>query len=69
MYAIRSYYDDKKQFISYKMLSITGSDIKSVLNIDGPAIKHYKDKAYEYAVLNPEKNNYNDLKLYLLSLI
>jgi len=61
--------NDKKQFISYKMLSITGSDIKSVLNIDGPAIKHYKDSAYEYAVLNPEKNNYNDLKLYLLSLI
>jgi len=61
--------NDKNQFISYKMLSITGSDIKSVLNIDGPAIKHYKDKAYEYAVLNPEKNNYNDLKLYLLSLI
>jgi len=60
---------DKKQFISYSMLSISGSDIKGILNADGPAIKHYKDKAYEYAVLNPENNNYDDLKLYLLSLI
>ncbi|MBN2879339.1 MAG: CCA tRNA nucleotidyltransferase [Clostridia bacterium] len=67
--AIFCYMNNKKQFISYSMLSITGSDIKSILNADGPAIKHYKDKAYEYAVLNPEKNNYDDLKLFLLSLI
>ena len=56
------------QFISYNMLQINGTDIMSLLTVKGRQVKHYKDKAYEYAVLNPDKNNLKDLKDYLIGI-
>lgn len=58
----------KKQFISYNMLNINGRDIMDIFDVSGPKIKKYKDIAYKYAVLNPDKNNINDLKSYLTQL-
>ncbi len=57
-----------KQFIKYNSLQIAGDDIINIFKVTGPEIKKYKDAAYEYAVLNPEKNNFDDLCRYLKSI-
>ena len=65
---LRSIYDDMKkngQFLSFDMLAINGQEIMDILNVSGPVIKILKDKAYEYAILNPKKNNFKDLKRFL----
>lgn len=58
----------QKQFISINELAINGRDIINIMNVQSTAIGHYKNKAYEYAVLNPAKNNYEDLKKFLKQL-
>lgn len=59
---------ENNQFITYDMLNINGTDIMDTFNVEGPKIKEYKDMAYEYAVLNPDKNNIDDLKSFLIKL-
>ena len=58
----------KEQFIDYSSLKIDGNDIMRIMNVKGIDIKRYKEKVYEYAVLNPEKNNFNELSIYLKSI-
>ncbi|MEX1378159.1 MAG: hypothetical protein AB1Z23_11900 [Eubacteriales bacterium] len=58
---------DKGQFITYETLNIDGNQIIQLLSVKGKQIKYYKHEAYKYAVFNPEKNNYEDLRDYLLS--
>lgn len=56
------------QFLSFNMLNINGKEIMDILDVSGPQIKTCKDKAYEYIILNPEKNNFKDLRDFLLNL-
>lgn len=56
------------QFITYDMLSVNGSDITEILSVKGKSVGFYKEKAYEFAVLNPGMNTYNHIKNYLLKL-
>lgn len=58
----------KNQFITYDSLNIDGNQIIDLLSAKGKLIKYYKHEAYKYAVLNPDKNNLEDLKAYLLSI-
>ena len=58
----------ENQFITYDTLNIDGNQIIDLLSAKGKLIKYYKHEAYKYAVFNPDKNNLEDLKAYLLSI-